>query len=427
MNYTLKDLESYNEKIESLAKEIGLEYYPQEFEIISFEDMLCYEAYVGMPAHYPHWSYGKSYEKLRTTYKYNLSGLPYEMVINSNPCIAYLMKDNTLLLQILTIAHVYGHNDFFKHNRLFKEYTNADLTLERFKNHAARIRTYIADPSIGYEQVEKILDAAHSIKLHCGAFCKMNYDFQSKKIEYPYENVLDFLMRYGRLEDWQKDIVHIVMEESRYFLPQIETKIMNEGWATFWHYNLLNKLELSQSMQLEFYKVHNNVICQRPGSLNPYYLGFKIWQRLYEKYDGDFKKLAVIRETERDASFIRSYLDYDLSLESKLCEFEEEERYYIVSEVANDKGWKKIRNTLAENVGIGSIPIIQVQDIVKSEDCLILTHIYDGRELSLAYATETLKYIQTLWGGKVILKTTLSQISRKIICSESKKVSIENG
>lgn len=427
VNYTLRDLEHYNEKIEEIAQKIGLDYYPQEFEIISFEDMLCYEAYVGMPAHYPHWSYGKNYERLKTTYKYNLTGLPYEMVINSNPCIAYLMKDNTLLLQILTIAHVYGHNDFFKNNRLFKEYTNASLTLEKFKNHAARIRNYISDPSIGYAEVEKILDAAHSIKYHCGAFCKINYDYNThEQIDYPYENILDFLIRYGRLEEWQKDVISIVMEESRYFLPQIETKVMNEGWATFWHYQILSALKLEEGMQVEFYKVHHNVICQRPGTLNPYYLGFNIWNDLYNKYDRSFKKLADIRANQRDASFIRSYLTYELADESHLCEFEEEERYYIVSEVASDTGWKKIRNTLAETMGIGSIPTIQVKDVLQGEKTLVLTHICDERELNLSYATETLKYIQTLWGGKVILNTTLSQISRQIICNENKKVSIEN-
>ncbi|PHV71825.1 stage V sporulation protein R [Sporanaerobium hydrogeniformans] len=425
MNYTLKELEAYNEKIEDLAKEMGLDYYPQEFEIISFEDMLCYEAYVGMPSHYPHWSYGKNYDRLKTTYKYNLSGLPYEMVINSNPCIAYLMKDNTLLLQVLTIAHVYGHNDFFKNNRLFKEYTDAALTIEMFKNHGTRIRTYIQDPSIGYEKVERVLDAAHSIKYQCGAFCKPSYEV-TQKIEYPQENVLYFLSQYGNLEDWEKDIIAIVMKESRYFIPQIETKIMNEGWATFWHYTLLNKLGLPQGMQVEFFKVHNNVICQRPGSLNPYFIGFKIWQRLYERFDGDFKEMARIRGCERDSSFIRSYLDYTLCEESHLCEIQEEERYYVVSEVANEKGWQNIRNTLAENVGLGSLPTIYVEDVVKNENCLVLGHFYDGRELNLAYTTETLKYIQTLWGGKVILKTHLAKISRKIICSEDKKVTIEN-
>ena len=163
LEYILKDLENWNEKIEDIVKNIGLDFYPQEFEIIGYKDMLGYEAYVGMPSRYPHWSFGKSYEKNSTVYKYNLTGLPYEMVINSDPCIAYLMKENTLLLQILTIAHVYGHNDFFKNNRLFKDGTRAAYTVEMFKFHADMVRSYINDPSIGYEKVERILDAAHAI------------------------------------------------------------------------------------------------------------------------------------------------------------------------------------------------------------------------------------------------------------------------
>lgn len=425
MDYTLKDLERYNAQIEEIAQEIGLSYYPQEFEIISFEDMLCYEAYVGMPSHYSHWSYGKTYDRLKTAYKYNLTGLPYEMVINSDPCIAYLMKDNTLALQVLTIAHVYGHNDFFKNNRMFTTYTNAKVTVERFKTHADRIRDYIQDPSIGYEAVEKILDAAHSIKYHCGEFEPVRYT-KPEKPEFPYENLLEFIKYYGNLEDWQQDVMSIVMEESRYFLPQIETKIMNEGWATFWHYQIFKRLGVPQGLELEFYKVHNGVICQVPGNLNPYYIGFKIWQDLYNKYDGDFKKLAQIRTAERDASFIRSHLTYELCEESHLCELEEEERYYVVSEVSNEEGWKNIRNTLANSVGMGSIPTIRVKEVLRHENTLVLEHVGDGRELSLSYATETLKYIQTLWGDKVILLTELSQIPRKIICNTNKKVSIEN-
>ena len=123
-------------------------------------------AYSGMPSHYPHWSFGKSYEKLKTLYDYGVSGLPYEMVINSNPALAYLMRDNTLLLQILTIAHVYGHNDFFKNNFTFKS-TRAELTIETFKAHAMRVRRYVEDPSIGFEKVERILDAAHALSLQC--------------------------------------------------------------------------------------------------------------------------------------------------------------------------------------------------------------------------------------------------------------------
>lgn len=425
MNYTVKDLEKYNERIEELAREMGLDYYTQEFEIISFEDMLCYEAYVGMPSHYSHWSYGKTYDRLKTAYKYNLSGLPYEMVINSDPCIAYLMKDNTLLVQILTIAHVYGHNDFFKNNRLFKTYTNAKLTVEKFKNHADRIRSYIHDPSIGYEAVERILDAAHSIRYQCHSFDKTSrlYD---EKIEYPYTNLLDFLSRFGHLEEWQKDILQIVEEESQYFYPQIETKIINEGWATFTHYTILKNLNLPQEMMIEFLKVHNGVVCQVPGNLNPYYLGFKIWEDLYHKHGEDFKQLLPIREQERDASFIRKYLTLDIALESNLCQFQEEERYYTISEVADSEGYKQIRNTLANEVGMGGMPIVQIKDVVSAENTLVLEHVEDGRELNLAYATETLKYVQTLWGGKVILLTTLSDIPRRIVCTINKKVNIEN-
>ena len=142
MEYSLSELMQWNEKIEAIAKGIGLQCYEQEFEICDFEDMIGYEAYVGMPSHYPHWSFGKSYERIKTLHKYDMVGLPYEMVINSNPCIAYLMKNNSLLLQILTMAHVYGHNDFFSNNRLFKLGTRAEYAVEMFKNNAKRIRSY---------------------------------------------------------------------------------------------------------------------------------------------------------------------------------------------------------------------------------------------------------------------------------------------
>ena len=130
MEYNLRTLEEWNEIIESKAKEFGLDFYPQEFEIIGFNEMLGYEAYLGMPSKYPHWSYGKAYDKNKTLYSLNMTGLPYEMVINSNPCLGYLMKENTLLLQILTMAHVYGHNDFFANNRMFVDGTKAKNVIE---------------------------------------------------------------------------------------------------------------------------------------------------------------------------------------------------------------------------------------------------------------------------------------------------------
>ncbi|MCX7923195.1 MAG: SpoVR family protein [Clostridia bacterium] len=459
-DYSLKEIEQWNERIEEIARDFGLEYYEQEFEICSYEDMICYETYVGMPSHYPHWSYGKAYEKTKTLHKYNLSGLPYEMVINSDPCIAYLMKDNTLLLQVLTIAHVYGHNDFFKNNRLFKVGTRADYTVEMFKNHASRVRDYIADPGIGYKRVERILDAAHSIKFHTSRVIGEKRVSDSEKIkillervqkpksEYPLlepkerkeealpdfkkipiepdEDLLWFISAYGRLTEWERDIINIVREETLYFLPQIETKIMNEGWASFWHYTILNKLNLPQNLHMEFLKRHNQVIRPHPGGINPYYIGFKIFEDLKNKFSNDPKKIFEVRELERDQSFIRRYLTQELCNEMNLFEYVKVGNEYIISEVSDDSGWRKVRDTLAASVGMGSIPVIKINEWVQKDNTLVLEHQYDGRELELSYAYETLKQVANLWDGKVMLETFIENKRKVIICDEQKKVVMAN-
>src|ERR1700726_186029 len=165
-NYEISELVEWESKIRAKADEFGLTYYPQEYEICDHYGMMGYMSYSGMPSHYPHWSFGKAYEKLKTLYDHGVTGLAYEVVINSNPAIADLMRDNTLLLQILTMAHVYGHNDFFKNNFTFKS-TRAELTIEIFKAAAMRVRRYVEDPSIGVEKVERILDAAHALSWQC--------------------------------------------------------------------------------------------------------------------------------------------------------------------------------------------------------------------------------------------------------------------
>lgn len=456
-DFSILDLEYWNERIEKLVRDFGLDYYSQEFEIINYEDMIGYESYVGMPAHYPHWSYGKSYERIKTLHKYNLTGLPYEMVINSNPCIAYLMKDNSLLIQVLTIAHVYAHNDFFKNNRLFKTGTKAEYAIEMFKNHANRIRDYISDPSIGYASAEKILNAAHAVKLQTERVVEFQNRYEEKekprlavsenKKDYPYlerytqskennaamaeelknlkkpeEDLLKFIAGNGRLQDWEKDIISIVREEAQYFIPQIETKIMNEGWASFWHYKLLNSLELPQNMHFEFLRKHNEVIRPLKSSINPYYIGFKIFEDLYDKYGA--AKIFEVRQTERDQSFIRRFLTKELCSEMNLFEFVTLGNDYMVSEVSDEEGWKVIRETLCNTAGIGSIPTIAVTDLNRKDNTLVLTHEFDGRELELGYAYETLKHIVDLWSGKVILYTQLEGKEKTIICDESKRISL---
>lgn len=452
MDYTLADLQKWGDKIEETAKGLGLDFFPQEFEIVNYEDMLAYEAYVGMPSRYPHWSFGKAYERLKTLYKYNLSGLPYEMVINSDPCIAYLLKENTLLLQILTIAHVYAHNDFFKNNRLFKEGTDAKYTVESFKNHAAMIRSYINDPSIGYESVEKILNAAHSIKLQITRTVgekiltdeelrqKLIADYKKKHVNYsilepykpleppdlskvplePQEDLLLFIMEYGELAEWEKNLLEIVREETRYFIPQIETKIMNEGWASYWHYKILQKLELPSSFYLEFIKRHNEVVRPVLGGINPYFLGFEIFKDLAEKYGQE--KIFEVRSLERDQSFIRKFLTQELCINLHLFEYVKKGNDYVVEEVADEEGWKEIRNTLSNSAGMGMVPLIRVTDMSRKDKTLTLEHVFDGRELHKNYMEETVKYIVDLWGYPVLLRTNLNGKNITLVCDENKKI-----
>lgn len=458
MVYNLKELQYWNDRIEEKVNQLGLDVYPQEFEIIGFNEMLGYEAYVGMPSRYPHWSYGKSYEKNKTLYSFNLTGLPYEMVINSDPCLAYLMRENTLLLQILTMAHVFGHNDFFKNNRLFKEGTRAKFALEMFKVDAETIREYIVSPGIGYEKVERVLDAAHSIRYNLprimGRKEKTNEEIKKSLIdEYekkvknrsildiednielpeldkeplePYDDVVGFIIERGKLEEWEKDIVKIVKRETEYFLPQIETKIMNEGWASYWHYTILKELELSEGLHIEFLKRHNDVVAPIIGGLNPYYLGFKIFEDLDKRYGRE--KIFEVRAIERDASFLRRYLTSELCQELNLFQYAKRNFDYVVEEVSDEDGWKTIRDNLALTAGLGAIPYIRVINFNSKNNLLTLEHVSDGRELDLVYAKETLKHLQILWGYAVnLVSYTKEGKVFTICCSEDKKITVIDG
>lgn len=452
MSYDLKNLEAWNEKIEKIAIKNGLNYYSQEFEMIGYNEMLGYEAYVGMPSRYPHWSFGKAYEKNRTLYKYNLTGLPYEMVINSDPCLAYLMRENTELLHILTMAHVYGHNDFFKNNRLFKIGTDANYTVEMFKHHANTIRSFINDPSIGYIKVERILDAAHSLKLQTSRTIgekRITYEEKRTQIidEYirkledktlldgnveleapdiskiplsPEDDILYFIIKYGHLQDFEKSILEVVRNETAYFIPQIETKIMNEGWASFWHYNILKELELPDNLNFEFMKRHNDVVAPIIGGINPYYLGFKIFENLERDYGRE--KIFQVREMERDSSFIRRYLTEELCYDLNLFEYLKRGSDFVITEVSDGEGWKEIRNSISSSCGMGSVPYIRVKEFIKKDNILLLEHVYDGRELNLKYSEQTIKYAQELWGGKVILETLLEGKKIRLICDENKAI-----
>ena len=464
--YDLEDLVEWDRRIREKVDEFGLDCFPQEFEICDHNQMLGYMAYSGMPSHYPHWSYGKAFEKLKTLYDHGVTGIPYEMVINSSPAIAYLMRDNTLLLQILTIAHVYGHNDFNKNNFTFKS-TRAELTVETFKAHALRVRRYVEDPSIGMEKVERILDAAHSLEFQCRrnlAIRKLSPEEQidravenaqprsdpfrkiharPERVEpdlrkvptEPDEDVLLFIRDHNPyLADWEKDLLTIVDEEAKFFIAMMETKIMNEGWATYWHKQILESLNLEQGLHLEFLVRHNQVARPIPGQLNPYYLGLRIWEDVYRRWseptveeikrDGAptkpaREKLFEIREIERDASFLRRYLTEDLLRDMDIFQYEARGEDYVVSKVADDEGWREVKETLIKNVGSNSIPVIKVEDADFGQNrTLYLKHYHDGRDLHLEYAEKTIAYLQRLWAREVVIETTLEGKKSLLCCND---------
>ncbi len=452
----ITELQRWDELIREKVDEFGLDCYPQEFEVCDHLQMLGYMAYSGMPAHYPHWSYGKSYEKLKTTYDHGVSGLPYEMVINSHPCIAYLMRDNSLALTVLTMAHVYGHNDFFRNNFTFG-HTRAELSISGFKLHAERVRDYVEDPSIGRKGVEDILDAAHALSLQLGrnrAVRKRSReeqmqalheraqpaadpfhsihkpqqrempDFDKVPLE-PEEDLLLFIRDHNpRLAEWQKDLLTMVHEEAEYFLPQIETKIMNEGWASFWHRTLMNSLQLPQEMHMEFLVHHNQVVRPIPGDLNPYYIGLKIWDDIWRRHgdtggelppadvppdENALKVLMEVREIDRDTSFLRRFLTHELMEEMDLFQHQARGKEQVVTHVSNDDGWETIKQTMVANVGMGAVPVIKVEDAGFGGDrTLHLKHYHDGRDLKLDYAEKTLEHIHGLWGSAVSLESAIN-------------------
>lgn len=455
-NWSIKDLEYWDEKIREKVAETGLDCFPQEFEVCDHEQMLGFMAYHGMPAHYPHWSYGKSYEKLKTLYDYGVQGLPYEMVINSNPALAYLMRQNSLCLQVLTVAHVYGHNDFFKNNFTFSQ-THPEQTISRMKMRADRVRSYFEDPSIGPDKVEHILDAAHALSLQCRrniAVRKLDPQEQKqhaveaaepahdpfervhKRRAYqapdvsrvplePEEDLLLFIAENNpHLAEWERDLLHIVHEEAQYFIPQMDTKIMNEGWASFWHHRIMNSLDLPEDLYLEFLVHHNQVVRPHPGSINPYYLGFQLWHDILRRYDeptdeeiarygppdkSGMEKIFEVRETDRDSSFLRRFLTEEMMREMDMFEYGRQRDKMVVSKVSDEENWEDVKATLLKNVGMATVPVIRILDADHDHNrVLLMEHDHDGRDLDLEALERTLAYVNRLWGRQVLLRTRLN-------------------
>lgn len=453
-------------------EELKLDWYQNQFEIVDYENMLNVYASHGMPLMYNHWSFGKSYVQHYNLYKSGKMGLALEMVINSNPCINYLLDENTATGQALVIAHAaIGHNSFFKNNYLFKQWTAADYIID----YLDFAKKYVAkcEEKYGQEEVEFILDAAHSLmtngvdkykkpKLLSPAEEELrrkerleneekiqddiwkiiprkgqttSWSYKDEFLPYgPEENLLYFLEKKSPiLKNWQRELIRIVRKVANYFSPQYQSKIINEGWASTVHYYIMNRLYdkelLDNGAMLEFLSLHTAVVRQEPyhsryySGFNPYYLGFNIFKDIKRicqdptKEDMDwFPDIAgsdwvetwkYAYENFRDDSFIQQFLSPKLIRDMKLFQYsdEEEKDEYEIEKIHNDRGYRDIRNTLAESNSIGKMfPDIQVTGVDFDTRICFLTHYSDnGMVLDLDDAMRTIENFGYLWGFDVHL------------------------
>jgi len=472
-------LQRIHDACEEIAKgELGLDTYPNQIEIITAEQMLDAYSSVGMPLFYKHWSFGKHFAFHEASYRKGLMGLAYEIVINSSPCISYLMEGNTATMQALVIAHAaFGHNHFFKNNYLFRQWTDADGILD----YLDFAKSYVAqcEERHGRLAVEVTLDAAHALMAHGidrypgkkkpdlrteekraarrrlheeSAFndlwrtvptgpAKSNavqdVERRRKLLGLPQENLLYFLEKSApRLAPWQRKLLRIVRHIAQYFYPQSQTKVMNEGTATYVHYRIMNRLyergRISDGNLIEFLQSHTNVVFQpdfdHPGysGFNPYALGFAMMrdiERIVTKPDDEDREwfpdiagtgdvMGVLRNVwanYRDESFIGQFLSPRLMRQFRMFHLHddpEEQAGIRVDAIHNERGYRRVRRELARQYDVGFADAnIEVVDVDLAGDRrLMLRHfVVNGARLNEADAKRVLQHLADLWSYDVSL------------------------
>ncbi len=474
----IRALERSIDEITEIAQGFGLDFYQMRYEICPADIIYTFGAY-GMPTRFSHWSFGKTFNKMKLQYDFGLSKI-YELVINSNPCYAFLLEGNSLIQNKLIVAHVLAHCDFFKNNARFGV-TNRNM-VESMSATADRIHQYEMDH--GTEAVEKFIDAILAIQEHVDPTLIKPYQLDKKRyIEMvqkdsersewnikaskyddlwdldpertataasaaasqaadakrfpprPEKDVVWFIEEYSpTLEDWQRDILSMLRDEMLYFWPQIETKIMNEGWASYWHQRIIRELDLTSEETIEFAKLNSSVVQPSRHSLNPYYLGLKIFEDIERRWDNPTKeeqarfgrvpgkgreKIFEVRELDSDTSFLRNYLTKELVKDLDLYIFEKKGPEWKIT----DKTWENIREQLVYSKVNGGFPSLMVKDgDFNRVGELYLIHEYEGMELDLKYVERTLPYVVQLWGKNVHLETFVED--KKIVFScDGKKTS----
>ncbi len=458
-------LEDLKREIEGYARSFGLDFFETIFEVLSYDELNMVAAYGGFPNRYPHWRWGMDYERLAKGYEYGLSKI-YELVINNDPCYAYLLESNADVDQKLVMAHVYGHSDFFKNNFSFA-HTNRRM-LDEMANHATRIRRWI--DKVGLEKVEEFIDRALSLEnlvdYHAPYIrrnpdpkkaeeeAKLNEGVEGFKVDREYmrgfvnpkefiegqrkkvedeklkakrfperaqRDVLLFLLDHAPLEPWEFEILTILRDEAYYFAPQGQTKIINEGWAAYWHSTIMTRRALKDDEIIDYADHHSGALGARPGALNPYKVGIELFRDIEDRWNkGRFgkeweecddlrarrawdkklnqgqEKIFEVRKHYNDVTFIDTFLTPEFAIDQKLFVYgfnDKRNSWEIL-----DREFRKVKDKLLLQLTNFGQPIIEVMDgNHENRSELLLAHKHDGQDLKSDYARETLKNLQSLW------------------------------
>jgi stage V sporulation protein R len=457
-------------EIEGYAREFGLDFWDVIFEVLTYDEINMVASYGGFPNRYPHWRFGMEYDQLSKGYEYGLSKI-YEMVINNEPSYAYLLESNMDVDQKIVMAHVFGHVDFFKNNFAFA-HTNRKM-MDQMANHATRVRRYV--DRHGVDVVEGFVDRCLSLENlidYQATYVKRTdpptpdvdvpvevrgfrndreymseyvnpkafLDEQRQKLEAekakqknfperPQRDVLLFLVQHAPLEPWERDVLSIIRDEAYYFAPQGQTKIMNEGWASYWHSTIMTRRALKDSEVIDYADHHAGTLGTRPGQLNPYKLGIELFRDIEERWNrGRFgkaydecddmqerrrwntnaglgrQKIFEVRRHYNDVTFIDEFLTADFAVEQKLFTFgfnEKANQWEIV-----DREFKKVKHKLLSQLTNFGQPVIEVADgNFENRGELLLVHRHEGVDLKHDHARDTLQNMQSLWRRPVSLAT----------------------
>ena len=492
------DLAETQARVEGYARSYGLDFFPTIFELVDHDQLNAIAAYGGFPTRYPHWRFGMEYEQLSKGYDYGLQKI-YELVINNDPCYAYLMNSNSAADQKMVMAHVYGHCDFFKNNYWFSQ--TSRKMMDGMANHGNRIRRYM--DRFGVEEVETFIDSCLSIdelidihspfirrgdaarreplvvqdedadepaehrfraKHYLDPFVNpqeaVRQDLERRKAEVqrrregfpkePTRDVMLFLLENAPLSPWQLDILSMLRDEAYYFAPQAQTKIMNEGWASYWHSTIMTRQGLTPAEVICYCDHHSGTMASSPTQLNPYKLGIELFRDIEDRWNrGAFgkdysecddyrtrqewntdaglgrEKIFEVRRIHNDLTFIDEFLTLDFVREQKLFKFgyNSSTEYYEIE----TREFPKVKRQLLSSLTNLGRPQISVRDgNYKNRGELYLEHTYSGVELQLDYAKETLRNLHTLWGRPVHLETVLEE-SRTVISFDGSEHQIEKG